>query len=204
MHSDPHSSGQRRCPIISGMTSQTPLPPPPPRNRSRRRVWLAVGIGLIGARVAFALLDPLGGRSSAGRCDLSDGGAVVNASGAVKLREAGFNIEDDNCFWDYRTMMYLDFDGPVGLSVSGTASPGEASAVEISIYNEFVVLSTEIPANRSACVMTVVTSTPERLAGSFECNELVAAHYGPGSNLVPDPDLPLSTLVGTFAIVRSS
>jgi hypothetical protein len=185
------------------MTLETP---PPPEMRSRRLVWIVVAVTLIGVRIAIAVFFQ-DGTSRGGGCERdSEGGAILSASGAVAMQDAGFNIEDDDCFWDYRTEMYLDFDGPAPLYISARGLPGELTNVEIYVATESVVLSTEIVANRSACFVIIEAWTPERLVGSFECTKLVAAHYTQGSiaMLVADPDLPLTNLAGTFVLVPES
>lgn len=189
------------------MTSQPPLPAPPPRppnKRSRRLAWLVL-ILTLGVPVALALSAPSG--SGGCRNPVGAGGAVVSASGGVTVRDAGLSLEDDDCYWDYRNELYLDFDGPVFLSISGTdtGSPGRANDVEIDFATETVVLTTELTANRSSCEITIDIATADRLVGSFECDNLVAGEYGQESNgVVPKPDLPSSSLSGVFELAREA
>jgi hypothetical protein len=121
------------------------------------------------------------------------------------MRDAGFSLEDDDCYWDYRGELYLDFDGPALLSISATdtASPGRANDVEITFATETVVLTTDLTANRSSCEVTIEIATPDRVVGSFECLRLVAGQYDQGSNgVVPRPELSPSGLAGVFELVQ--
>jgi len=167
------------------MAAKLPAPPPEERRPSRFRVLLVFLAVVVLSSAVQLLLH----RSSSfeNRCPATDGGALLDVSGDVTMHDAIFVVEDDNCLWDPRPGMYIEFDSsePAALSFGGPTRLGSGRNASLDLWTgtPIVAYSTDLAANRHACTIDVDVSTTERVAGSIACTRLIGAHVSMASAL---------------------
>jgi len=102
--------------------------------------------------------------SSRDPCPTGEGGAVLDVSGEVTMQHAVFVAEDDNCLWDPRPGMYVEFDGPAAVSFGGPTRVGSSPNTTFDLWagTPIVAYTTDLHENKHACTIEVEVSTSDR------------------------------------------
>jgi hypothetical protein len=167
-------------------------------------VLLAVVVVSTGVR----LLVQLSSFQDQGTCPATEGGALLDVSGDVTMHDAVFVVEDDNCIWDSRPGMYVEFDSgePAALAFGGPTRLGSSRNARFDLWvgGPIIAYSTDLAANRHACSIDVDDSTTERIAGSITCTRLVGARHSTASGLqrLRGADARAINVAGTFEFTR--
>lgn len=122
------------------------------------------------------------------------------------MQHAVFVAEDDNCLWDRRPGMYVEFDGPAAVSFVGPTRVGSSRNTTFDLWagTPIVAYTTDFHENKHACTIEVEVSTSDRIAGSILCGRLIGAHYSTGSGLqrIAGKNAPTISIAGTFEFTR--